>query len=1304
MTSSSSVEKSFKYDVFLSFRGEDTRKTFVDHLHLALVNKGIITYKDDETIEKGERIDDQLITPIEESRFHIIVFSKNYANSSWCLQELSKIMECQKTKEQTAYPVFYDVEPTEVRNQSGAVGEAFAKHVENPAAGKWRDDLIEASNLAGWELKNTVDGHEAKFIQKIVTKISLKLHLINWSIDENLVGMETRVMNVISSLETDPQDDVRMIGIWGMGGAGKTTLARAVFDRNSIFFEGKSFVENVRDCSKGKGLKGLQKQVLKNVLNDQSIDVTSVFDGINKMKKMMPGRKVLVVLDDVDDIDQLEALAGSPNWFKPGSRIIITTRDRQVLIAQGVHVDNIYNISLLSDDEAICLFSRRAFRREVPIQGYEKLSQQVVYYAKGLPLTIKVLGSFLYGITDRPKWVDTLERLKTIPLEKTLKILEISYDGLEKDHKEIFLDVACMLKGELKDKAIRILEGCGFHAQIGLEVLEQRSLINISNYGILSMHDHLDEMGRNIVRRLHPDEPNRHSRLWVKEEIEEILVNNLGTKDTRSMIMEDMDVHPAIVMQSLRKMKNLRLLFVTNDVLSKNWEIVEGGVQYLPDTLRSLHWSRYPLCCLPKTFQANNLVNLEMPYSYISQLWEGGERKVLEKLRFVDLMFSKLRTFDLGMTRNLKRLNLSYCEGLVELQMPVALPILDCLNLRHSKVSNLNLGMTPNIKKLDLSGCKDLVELQMPVALPILNDLRLSHSKVTNLNLGMTPNIKNLCLEGCKDLVELQMPVALPMLHNLNFCDSKVSNLNLGMIPNIKELRLQGCDDLVELQMPVALPMLNYLDLSDSKVSNLNLGMTPNIVNLCLEGCGVLVELKIPDALRKLKYLNLSYSKVSNLNLGMTPNIKELCLKGCDDLVELQMPVALPMHEYLNLSYSKVSNLNLEMTPNIKELCLQGCNDLVELQMPVALPMLDYLDLSDSKVSNLNLGMTPNIVTLCLEGCEDLVELQMPVALPMLNYLNLSHSKVSNLNLGMTPNIKNLCLEECQDLVELQLAVALPMLNNLNLSHSKMSNLNLGMTPNIKKLHLEGCKDLVELQMPVALPMLDYLNLSHSKVSNLNLGMTPNIEELSLTRCDDLVELQIPVALPMLEYLNLSHSKVSNLNLGMTPNLESFSASICGLPSSSGDLERLISFGLCGCTNSEYFSASICGLKHLTALALDGNIPEAPKYLWKLKSLEKLTLSMKEIKHLPDNICTLKRLKSLDLKSCWLLEQLPMDLGGLECLEELHLTDCVSLRDIPDSICKIICLKLLNIEGAGISRLPESIFQLKDLRISMEFW
>ncbi|GJT23582.1 Toll/interleukin-1 receptor domain-containing protein [Tanacetum coccineum] len=114
-TSSSSIQKSFKYDVFFSFRGEDTRKNFIDHLYFALEQKSIHTYKDDERIKKGKTISDELLKAIEDSKFYIIAFSKNYASSSWCLDELVQIMECQKTTDHTAYPVFYDVEPTEVR-------------------------------------------------------------------------------------------------------------------------------------------------------------------------------------------------------------------------------------------------------------------------------------------------------------------------------------------------------------------------------------------------------------------------------------------------------------------------------------------------------------------------------------------------------------------------------------------------------------------------------------------------------------------------------------------------------------------------------------------------------------------------------------------------------------------------------------------------------------------------------------------------------------------------------------------------------------------------------------------------------------------------------------------------------------------------------------------------------------------------------------------------------------------------------------------------------------------------------------
>lgn len=189
----------------------------------------------------------------------------------------------------------------------------------------------------------------------------------------------------------------------------------------------------------------------------------------------------------------------------------------------------IHDVNLLSDKEATCLFSKYVCAREIPIQGYEELLTQVVHYVLGLPLTIIVLGLFLCA-KDEVEWIDALERLKTIPLMETQKKIELSYTDLEQDYKEIFLDVACLWKGHTKNLVILALESCRFHARNGFRVLKKKSLITIYtsyNYKRVGMHDHLVEMGRNIVRYSHPDMPYKHSRLWMEDEIEDIFVNDL---------------------------------------------------------------------------------------------------------------------------------------------------------------------------------------------------------------------------------------------------------------------------------------------------------------------------------------------------------------------------------------------------------------------------------------------------------------------------------------------------------------------------------------------------------------------------------------------------------------------------------------------------------------------------------------------------------------------------------------------------------------------------------------------------------
>ncbi|GMP69260.1 hypothetical protein CsSME_00028586 [Camellia sinensis var. sinensis] len=156
-TNSSSVPSSsrpqYTYDVFLSFRGKDTRDNFVSHLYTALAQKGIHTFKDDEKLERGKVISLELQRAIRESRFSIVVLSKNYASSRWCLDELVEALECSNT---TVYPIFYHVDPKEVRWQRGSFGEGFAKLIskqgvlEMENVQRWRNALEQVANLSGW--------------------------------------------------------------------------------------------------------------------------------------------------------------------------------------------------------------------------------------------------------------------------------------------------------------------------------------------------------------------------------------------------------------------------------------------------------------------------------------------------------------------------------------------------------------------------------------------------------------------------------------------------------------------------------------------------------------------------------------------------------------------------------------------------------------------------------------------------------------------------------------------------------------------------------------------------------------------------------------------------------------------------------------------------------------------------------------------------------------------------------------------------------------------------------------------------
>nr|XP_011470577.1 PREDICTED: toll/interleukin-1 receptor-like protein [Fragaria vesca subsp. vesca] len=151
-SSPSSTKRRYMYDVFLSFRGSDTRTNFTDHLYMALIRAGIQVFRDSEELRTGEVISEALIRAIQGSMYYIVILSENYASSSWCLDELVHIMERRKGR---IFPIFHRVNPSYFRYMTGSfceaieIHEALKRRTQDEISG-WRSALREVADLSGW--------------------------------------------------------------------------------------------------------------------------------------------------------------------------------------------------------------------------------------------------------------------------------------------------------------------------------------------------------------------------------------------------------------------------------------------------------------------------------------------------------------------------------------------------------------------------------------------------------------------------------------------------------------------------------------------------------------------------------------------------------------------------------------------------------------------------------------------------------------------------------------------------------------------------------------------------------------------------------------------------------------------------------------------------------------------------------------------------------------------------------------------------------------------------------------------------
>jgi len=204
--------------------------------------------------------------------------------------------------------------------------------------------------------------------------------------------------------------------VWGLPRVGKTTLTKVLYNKISHLFEGCSFLENVREEIEEKRVVSLQNRLIRDLKSggDSSI-VESPNQGTKMIRQLFKESKVLIVLDDVDDFEQIKPLA-ELTWFGPRSRIILTTRRKDVYQIQRsedqvISYEHDREILLMNENHALELFRKCAFGQNHPLNNNDKMSREIISAVGNLPFAIDIVGRYLNGKNENI-WRQTLDDLK----------------------------------------------------------------------------------------------------------------------------------------------------------------------------------------------------------------------------------------------------------------------------------------------------------------------------------------------------------------------------------------------------------------------------------------------------------------------------------------------------------------------------------------------------------------------------------------------------------------------------------------------------------------------------------------------------------------------------------------------------------------------------------------------------------------------------------------------------------------------------------------------------------------------------
>ncbi|KAF2609923.1 hypothetical protein F2Q70_00009639 [Brassica cretica] len=570
-----------------------------------------------------------------------------------------------------------------------------------------RGKNTDADLLAEDALNASGSGNEADLINKVASDVLAVLGFTPSKDFDDFVGIEARIMEIKSKFVLQ-SEQVKVIGILGPAGIGKTTTAR--------------------------------KNMLSQIFNQSDIEVRH----LRGAQEMLSDKKVLVVFDEVDNWWQLEEMANQRGWVGPGSIIIITTEDRKLLKALGLGIDHIYQMQFPTNDECLQILCQYAFDQKYPDHGFESLAREVTWLAGDLPLGLRVMGSYLRGMS-RDEWINALPWLRSTLDREIESTLRFSYDALRDNERTLFLHVACLFGVFYASIFKSYFANSSLEVNHGLEVLAQKSLITIDHkHGRVYMHRLMAQMGREIVKKQSTENPGKRQFLTDTKDISHVLDEDTATGNVLGIHLDTTWTGEEIQISksAFQGMNNLQFLLLFSYTIHR-----PEGLDCLPDKLISLHWYSCPLRIWPSKFSGKFLIDLIMQNSKFEMLWEGI--KPLPRLKRLDLSFSwNLKKLpDLSEATSLEQLRLYKCKSLLEITS--------------------SIGNATKLYRLDISGCEKIKDFpNVPDSIVELNMSETLIKEVPPLIENLF-RLRKLIMFGCKQLKTISPNIS--KLENLEF-------------------------------------------------------------------------------------------------------------------------------------------------------------------------------------------------------------------------------------------------------------------------------------------------------------------------------------------------------------------------------------------------------------------------------------------------------------------------------------------------------------------------------------------------------